>query len=66
MDGAVGGFAEPDVSTPAVPTSCTTLKNGDLSVVLHIPSQVATEGFKGIHPLLGTEIHVDIWAVGGE
>ena len=60
----VSRFRDPDVSTPAVPANCNTLKNGDLSLVLHIPSQVAGEVFAGVHPMLGKEIHVFTWDMG--
>ena len=48
----------------ATAANCTTLKNGDLSVVLHIPSAMARDAFDGIHPLLHTEVHIDIYELG--
>lgn len=52
------------MSTVAVPASVTTLKNGDVSVVMHIPSIEAAAVFKGLHPLLHSEVHVDIYDMG--
>jgi len=49
------------VSTPAIPVTCTTLKNGDLSLVLHVPSNVASRTFLGIHPLLNRGVTIDIY-----
>ncbi len=63
MVGTRGKVREPDVSTPAIPVTCTTLKNGDLSLVLHVPSNVASRTFLGIHPLLNRGVTIDIYEI---
>ena len=48
----------------AVPASTTTLKNGDLSIVFHVPAVEAADAFRGVHPLLGKQVHIDIYDMG--
>lgn len=54
----------PDVDTVATPVSTTTLKNGDLSVVLHIPSHLAAAAYVALHPLLQREVNLEIFDEG--
>lgn len=44
----------------ARPASVSTLKDGSVSIVFHVPNDYATEGF-ALHPYLDTQVRLDIW-----
>jgi hypothetical protein len=58
--GPAGTVTEPDVSVTAVPSSIAGLKNGGVSITLHVPSQQADQAF-GLHKLQGKTVTLDIY-----